>query len=750
MPTPVDPYNPGRPPLVKTTVWIILAVAVAWALTDIAGAAGLAVMVLSAGVLVLLASWWWVYRRWQIHDELPALLRKNLTGVLRSDLPPGTLVTSGHSFGTFLKPGPPKKVKIAATGLPPLEGDIAQRVISITSDIASNAFVVDKKKSKPGKKIVLRQKPKEKAENLTPRQVIERGITQAVRELFPKHEPKIALAWDEEKPDEDYLMEVNITAVAGMELAMPGKRRQILQKLRTRLPRGNFKSDVDPTEDAIYFHRSKPLPPVVVPPKEHAPLLVDHKAYSKFSVPLGVGDNNVQAVWHPNDDAHLLIIGGTGGGKTIAEHGVIQRLTQAGWRTWLVDGKRIEFIGYRDWPNVELLAQKIDHQIRVLKLAHETMEARYDLIERGEVLVEDLDPIAIVVDELTYLLKSIKRRYQETKVKGMPAQPPVLGWMAEIAGLGRSAKMHLVEGLQRPDADIMGGEMRDNFGGRISLSKLQSKEASMMMWDDPAIGVSVPNIKGRAVSTVNGQLGMVQGTYTANPDPNARDYHAGMVEAMRPHVEIYSRKTIADPDPEIPEKADEEPIVTWNSIIEAPLLGADGNPVRFDPVSSEESKKLRREHTAGETTEENSQLQAAESFAAALDLFTYDPLEKLSISPRMVRRLAALAEQMHAQYGAAEDTGVEAPGPQKISNTISVNLEKTSTTELRYIEPGQNIIVDEIGGEELTVAACEPDSEDPQTYYLTGYTAAGESVHVELPADTTVDTFDRETEYADA
>ena len=49
-----------------------------------------------------------------------------------------------------------------------------------------------------------------------------------------------------------------------MELALSGKRRQILTKLRSRLPKGNFVSDVDPSEDTIYFHRSKPLPDVVV------------------------------------------------------------------------------------------------------------------------------------------------------------------------------------------------------------------------------------------------------------------------------------------------------------------------------------------------------------------------------------------------------------------------------------------------------------------------------------------------------
>lgn len=733
-----DPYSPGRPPLVKTAFWVIPLAAIVWAMADIAGASGLVTTgILVLAVVIFFAAEWWAYRRWQATVERPALLRKNLTSVLRTDLPPGALLTTGHSFGTFFTPGSPKKIKIRAAGLPPMEGETAKRVLYIAGEIWESDYILDQKKSSPGKRIVLRQKPKEKATQLTPREAVEQNITKAATEIFPKHAPKVTCIWDD-KIDEDYLLDVTITGVNGMDLSLSGKRRQILVKLRTRLPKGNFTSDVDPSEDAIYFHRSRPLPSVVVPQAEQAPLLVSHKAYSQFFVPLGIGDNKEQAIWHPKKDAHLLIIGGTGGGKTIAEHGVIQRLAQAGWRTWLVDGKRIEFIGYRGWENVELLAQKVDHQIRVLKLAHETMEARYDLIERGEVRIEDLDPIAVVVDELTSLLMAVKRRYQDTKVKGMPTKDPVLDWVADIARLGRSSKMHLVLGLQRPDASIMGGEMRDNFGGRISLGKLQSKEASMMMWDDPAIGVSVPNIKGRAVSYVNGHLGMVQGTFTANPDPNHDDYHVGMVEAMRPHVEVYSRKSIAEAEP-VAESEDGE--ITWKSIIEASTLDADGNSVEFDPVASDESKAMRRTYPRGEPTDAAEQLQAADSFDDAINLFAYDHLTKITYGNEVARKLAHLAEEIQSEDSEEPLAPVDS---QRITGISTEDLGEGTVTELRYVEPGQNIVVDEIGGEEVIVSSCEPDEYDPNTYYLSGWTADGESVHVELPAETTVEAFEME------
>lgn len=737
--TPQDLYATGRPPLVKTAALAILLTVICVSIADITGASNTTkLMLIVLALAVTVGCEIYLYRRWQKRTERPALLRKNLAPLLRTDLPPASTVASGHTFGRLLSPGPARRIRITQPGMPPVEGDLAQKVLHLAGEIYQNEYVLNTKKSIPGKRIVLAQKPKEKRVQLTLVEQIEQNIVKAAQDIFPKHTPKARFEWDE-KADEPYLLGVTISEVSGMDLALPGKRRQIIIKLRTRLPRGNFVAEADPNEDAIYFSRSRPLPNVVVPPAEHAPLLTSHEAYSDFFVPLGIGDNEQQAIWHPRKDVHLLIIGGTGGGKTVAEHGVIQRLTQAGWRTWLVDGKRIEFIGYREWENVEMLAQRLDEQIRLIKLAHDTMNARYDLIMESKVRVADLDPIVLVIDEVTSLLFAIKERYQETKEKGMRASHPVLGWIADIARLGRSSKIHLVLGLQRPDADFVGGEMRDNFGARLSLGKLQSKEASIMMWQDPAIGVSVPNIKGRGVSYVNGNLGIIQGAFTANPDPNHDDYHRGMVEAMRPKNKIYSRKTIAPPEP----SDDEEGKITWSNIIEARILAEDGTPIEFDPVSSEESRKLRSDYQNAELSKSRTQLQAADTFDEALSYFAYNPTDRIIYGKQMALKLAALAEHLHPENDAPqikEDTPI-------FTESTDVPSVEGRSTELRYIKPGQSIISDDLG-EEITVSTCEPDPEDPTTYYLTGWTAEGEEVHLELPADTTVEAFELESEYS--
>src|SRR5699024_3445192 len=229
-----DPYSTGRPALMKTAFAVVLFSTITWALAEIVGASGLVVaVILILSGLILVGCLIWTYRRWQMRTEKPALLRKNLASVLRTELPPGSLTVSGHSFGKLLKPGPPKRIRINQPGLPPIEGEVTQRIQHIAGEICQNQYVVDQKKSTPGKRIVMRQKPRDKSVHLTPKQEVEQGILKAVAAIFPKSNPKVAYQWDDEAED-PYLLSVTITEVDGMDLALSGKRRQILTKLRTR------------------------------------------------------------------------------------------------------------------------------------------------------------------------------------------------------------------------------------------------------------------------------------------------------------------------------------------------------------------------------------------------------------------------------------------------------------------------------------------------------------------------------------
>ena len=73
--------------------------------------------------------------------------------------------------------------------------------------------------------------------------------------------------------------------------------------------------------------------------------------------------------------------------------------------------------------------------------------------------------------------------------------------MASLARKARTARIHLVLSTQRPDAEFLGGEMRDNFGQRMSMGRL-SPQGAMMMWENPAVRDNVATLKRRGATVV--------------------------------------------------------------------------------------------------------------------------------------------------------------------------------------------------------------------------------------------------------
>lgn len=717
----LDELLPEPSPVGKTVLWGVLVAAI---VTMAGGLKGLGPAVVCGVISVVLLAEvvLWRHRQWQKHQERPSQLEVALVQALETPVQKG-MVRLGHfHFGSITQVGAPARVVITH---PLVVQGLGFELVPVATRVFGVPYKVKKTRKKTTDKLVLIEAPAQEQKLQSPREVQEQKIVTGAAEVFGSG-VKISTTWEEDTGGGDFLQAVEIDEVNGMDLALRNKRNQMITRMRTRLPAGNFTPEVDANADRVAFARSKPLPKLVAPPLSRAALLLDHQAYRAFEVPLALGPGGRAATWSPRKDAHLLIIGGTGGGKTIAEHGVIQALAQAAWRIWLIDGKRIEFTGYREWPNVEFLAQTVEAQIRLLHLAHETMEARYDLITEGQASLSEMDPIVVVIDEVTSLLMFIKQSYQATKVKGMPAKDPVLDWISNIARLGRTAKIHLVLGMQRPDAHILSGEMRDNIAARMSLGRLQSKEGSMMMWDNAAIGVQVPKHPGRGVSLIDGEPTQVQSTYTANPDPTHDDYHPGMVAAARPEQEIYGRKKVGAAIPTVADDGAET--VTWYDLLRAPILDTHGMTVEMDPVSSEESRALRRQRPTG--AQQDYVLQAVESFEDIDKIFSVAAAE-LQPGEAIGLYLLAKARALRGQPQPAPRTHPELPEPVEPERNLGISQQHYAPCTVNLLQEGARVFLEEIG-EEVMLSSAEPSDDDAALYTLEGYTGDGELVSVEL------------------
>lgn len=386
------------------------------------------------------------------------------------------------------------------------------------------------------------------------------------------------------------------------KVARPAVRASIERSMTALLP-GRWRARWELELDKVTFEQRPTMPTYV--PHTPAPLTKENM----LLIPLAVDEDGNSIVWNLGGSGpHLLIVGKTGTGKTVGINGVVMEVTRRDWRCWICDPKRIEFMGMRTWPNVELVATSVEDMVVAIKLAHDLMEERYALIEAGGD-ESDFEPLVLVLDEFRNFHRLVQAWYSAVKVKGMPAKCPVFDWVAAIAEKGRSGRIHLVLGTQRPDADFLTGSMRDNFDSRLALGRL-SPQGAQMMWESPYLGVAVPRrIRGRGTGiTEDERVEEVQVLWTPDPRRAARDAKEAdlaLLDALRPAVTTHPPMEVDLGDEQT---LDGDPLNGWDRVIQAKLVPAgtlppslERAPARSQPIVGLAGAELEEAEEVNET-----------------------------------------------------------------------------------------------------------------------------------------------------
>lgn len=355
--------------------------------------------------------------------------------------------------------------------------------------------------------------------------------------------------------DDDQLRSIIVSHQAGAKLAASGYRTRVERVISTMMP-GRWRAVWDLEGDSVRFEVRPTLPSSVWLPTEVPPSCDDLLTnYRQVTIPYAVDEDGDELVWYPARVPQVMLTGSTGTGKTSMSHALLGKVTQYGWPVWVLDAKRVEFLDFRTWPNVQIVAGSVPQQVALVRRVWELMEYRYQLIEEGKATVNDFEPLVVFLDEYAEFRNNLMEWYAQIKVRGEPTKPPTLAEVASLARKARTARIHLVLSTQRPDAEFLGGEMRDNFGQRISMGRL-SPQGAMMMWENPAVGVSLPRAcTGRATATHEDGRPVEVQCYRF-PDPAAEEGsdEQQLLAAIRPAESRHPRLVIVppgtDPDPE--------------------------------------------------------------------------------------------------------------------------------------------------------------------------------------------------------
>lgn len=97
-----------------------------------------------------------------------------------------------------------------------------------------------------------------------------------------------------------------------------------------------------------------------------------------------------------------------------------------------------------------------------------------------------LQQVLIFIDELAELLKTRDKEISNRLYDSIET----------LTRLSRSAGIHLIMGIQRPDSTVVNGQIKNNVGGRI-CGRFVDKEPARIVGCEEACGL--PDIKGRFI-----------------------------------------------------------------------------------------------------------------------------------------------------------------------------------------------------------------------------------------------------------
>lgn len=160
------------------------------------------------------------------------------------------------------------------------------------------------------------------------------------------------------------------------------------------------------------------------------------------------------------NQAHLLIAGATGSGKSVFENGLISAAlldSPARKRFIFLDPKGTELDMYSALPHCIDYAHTIPECVNALQHAADIVTARFEDMKRRHIRTYDGSHIYIVIDELMFLMNrpTVKRQ--------------VFDLLQDLLCIARSSGVSVIGITQNPTRDTLPPSLRCNFDARIAL-----------------------------------------------------------------------------------------------------------------------------------------------------------------------------------------------------------------------------------------------------------------------------------------
>lgn len=176
--------------------------------------------------------------------------------------------------------------------------------------------------------------------------------------------------------------------------------------------------------------------------------------------------------WNPIDDPHLLVCGGTGGGKTVLLRTLIRAMAKVGVVD-ICDPKQADFVTMSEQKAFEgRISYEVEDIVSMIERAVQIMFARYAYMrqkreENGDKDLKKfyeygLEPYFLVCDEYNALCAMLDFRTRQRLDNAM----------GQFLLLGRQAGCFGTIAMQKPSREDLGSKLQANINFRVSVGRL--------------------------------------------------------------------------------------------------------------------------------------------------------------------------------------------------------------------------------------------------------------------------------------
>ncbi|GAA0054114.1 FtsK/SpoIIIE domain-containing protein [Streptococcus canis] len=272
--------------------------------------------------------------------------------------------------------------------------------------------------------------------------------------------------------------------------------------------------------------------------------------------------------WNYDKEPHLLIGGGTGGGKTILLMSILKALLPVGYVD-IGDPKKLDLSGLKDIPvfrqrvfssKEDMIMMLEDNAQLVKKRGHYMSHHKQFTIGKNYAFY-GLKPKFVLFDEWAAFMTKIDSGNLKDRDRVMEA-------ITSIVLEGRQAGVFMILAMQRPDGEFIKTSLRDNFTKRISVGHLEDTGYVMMYGD------ANRNKVFKKIDYINGKRVFARG-YVANSGEIAQEFYAPFVplEDGYSFVGEFSKMDSLEPDDDLYEDYQEEQTNSDNGTTVIPFNG---------------------------------------------------------------------------------------------------------------------------------------------------------------------------------